>query len=116
MDKKYALYRSMGKRFDTPLVIDGITIKNTDMAILSEGNKLDRLGAGFFRMVNAEDSFEITFPTDEVILVLKGICNIKVDDELIKLEKGDVFYVRKGLTAAISSDGDLEYLFVNLPH
>jgi len=116
MDKKYEVFKKGSYKFDLPMVIDGVTTKNTDMANLSEENDSNRLGFGFFRMDNTEDSFTIeSFPFDEVVVILEGIYNARVGEELIKLKKGDVFYMKKGLNVTFSSDSYVEAFYANYP-
>ncbi len=115
MDKKYEVYKEGTHKYELPMVIDGVTIKNTDMADISEGGSTKRLGFGFFKMDNTEDSFDITSGSDEVVVILKGVYNAKVGDELIKLQKGDVFYMRKGLNVTFSSDCYVEAFYTNFP-
>jgi len=113
MDKKYEVFTKDSYKFDLPIVIDGVTTKNTDMAILSDEGNPNRLGFGFFRMDNTDDSFTVTFSADEVLVILEGIYNAKIGEELIKLGKGDVIYLKKGCTVTFSSDSYVEVFEAN---
>lgn len=114
MNKKFKVFKKGNYNFKH-FIIENKLIKDTSMAILAEEYNPNNLGFGFFKMDNKNDSIDITFPSDEVIIILEGKYNAKIGEESIELKKGDTFYVKKGLKVIFSTSSYVELFFVNYP-
>jgi ethanolamine utilization protein EutQ (cupin superfamily) len=96
-----------------PFVIYDKTLDDTYEITLSEYGSTETLGCGFFKMKN--NSFDLTYPNDEVCIVLKGEVDISAGGETVHLKEGDVFQVKEGLSANLKTDKYVEIFFSSYP-
>ena len=114
MESKYEIYKK-GTCKMAPFIIENKAVKGANIAVLAEENNPKNLGFGIFRMYNTTDLVNITFPSDEVIIILKGKYYAKVGKNEINFDEGDIFYARKGLNVIFGTDSFVEIFFVNYP-
>jgi ethanolamine utilization protein EutQ (cupin superfamily) len=89
------------------------TLDDTFEMTLSKYGSKDDLSCGIFRMRN--NGFELTYPNDEVMLILQGEVEIAVGDETLALRAGDIIQVREGYRAVVRTKSSVEIFFVGYP-
>ncbi len=57
---------------------------------------------------------ETIFTISEVVMVLEGKGNIRIDDEDFPLQKGDVAYIAPGLTRRISNSSEENLVYLSI--
>lgn len=92
--------------YDTP--ID----RAEEITLLPEGVPR-RLGCGFFHMEN--NGFDLTYPREEVMYIINGRLRLVTERSETVLNAGDVLRVPPGLDARISTDSEVDILFVSNP-
>jgi ethanolamine utilization protein EutQ (cupin superfamily) len=112
MNSGYRVFRKGSYEFK-PFQIDGRTLERTFEVSLSEYGSKDNLSCGLFRMRN--NSFSLTYPNDEVMLIVAGEVSIATKEERLKLKKGDILQVKRGLQATVSTSGSVEIFFTGYP-
>jgi ethanolamine utilization protein EutQ (cupin superfamily) len=112
MEKGYRAFKK-GTYELKPFVIDGRRLENAFEISLSEYGSKDHLSCGLFRM--RKNSFSLTYPNDEVMLIVAGEVDITTKDETLKLKKGDVLQVKRGLQARVSTARSVEIFFAGYP-
>jgi ethanolamine utilization protein EutQ (cupin superfamily) len=96
-----------------PFRLDQETLENTYEVTLSEYGSKEAMSCGIFRM--KDNGFELTYPNDEVMLILDGEVEIVAGDETLRLKTGDIIQVREGLKAALQTRSSVEIFFVGYP-
>lgn len=96
------------KPFDTGK--PGTKVFLTDVMTLEES---PRLMAGIMEM--DESSFPWTLEYDEVDYIIEGVLEIKVGDEVVRGEKGDILFIPKGTSIIFDSPGKSKFLYVTYP-
>jgi len=89
------------------------TLEDAFEVTLSEYGSKEDLSCGIFRMKN--NGFELTYPNDEVMLILEGEVEIAAGDDTLALRAGDIIQVREGLRAAVRTKSSVEIFFVGYP-
>jgi len=108
----YRVFKKGSYEFN-PFVIDNKTLENTQEVTLSEyGSKKD-LSCGIFKM--KDNSFELTYPNDEVMLILDGEVEITTGNDHLDLKSGDIIQVRESLKAVVGTKSFVEIFFVGYP-
>lgn len=113
VDKKSGVLCVRGKSvktkpFDTGK--PGTKVFLTDVMTLEES---PRLMAGIMEM--DESSFPWTLEYDEVDYIIEGVLEIKVGDEVVRGEKGDILFIPKGTSIIFDSPGKSKFLYVTYP-
>lgn len=96
-----------------PFLLNG---KNVDRAFevsLSEYASKTDLGCGLFRM--KQNEFDLTYPNDEVMLIVEGQVDFGTSKEEFHLEKGDIIQVREGFHARIRTTDEVVIFFASYP-
>jgi ethanolamine utilization protein EutQ (cupin superfamily) len=96
-----------------PFEIDGRRLEQAFEISLSEYGSKDNLSCGLFRM--RKNSFSLTYPNDEVMLIVAGKVSITAKNETLKLKKGDVIQVKRGLQARVRTASSVEIFFAGYP-
>jgi len=108
----YRVFKKGSYKFN-PFVIYGKTLENTFEITFSEyGSKKD-LSFGIFKMEN--NHFELTYPNDEVMMIMEGGVIITTDNGELNLEAGDIIQVKEGLKATITTKRFVKIFFVGFP-
>jgi len=108
----YRVFKKGSYKFN-PFVIDNKTLENAQEVTLSEyGSKKD-LSCGIFKMKN--NSFELTYPNDEVMLILDGEVKITTSYDHLDLKSGDIIQIKEGLKAVVGTKSFVEIFFVGYP-
>jgi len=108
----YRVFKKGSYKFN-PFVIDNKTLENTQEVTLSEYSSKKDLSCGIFKMKN--NSFELTYPNDEVMLILDGEVKIKAGNDYLDLKSGDIIQVKEGLKAVVGTKSFVEIFFVGYP-
>ena len=108
----YRVFRKGSYEFN-PFRLDQRILENTFEVTLSEYGSREDLSCGIFRMKN--NSFELTYPNDEVMLILDGEVEIAAGDTTLELRAGDIIQVREGLKAVVRTKSSVEIFFVGYP-
>jgi len=96
-----------------PFLLDGRKIDRAFEVSLSEYASKTDLGCGLFRMQKNE--FELTYPNDEVMLIVDGQVSIGTGTGEFHLEKGDIIQVREGFHARIRTTQEVVIFFASYP-
>jgi ethanolamine utilization protein EutQ (cupin superfamily) len=96
-----------------PFVLDNRTLKDTYEVSLSEYGSSEDLGCGVFKM--QRNSFDLNYPNDEVMVILKGHVEIGTENEVVHLEAGDIIQVKEGLKAKVSTKENVEIFYASYP-
>ena len=96
-----------------PFLLDGQKIEGAFEVSLSEYASKTDLGCGLFRMKRNE--FELTYPNDEVMLIVEGQVDFETGKEALHLEKGDIIQVREGFHARIRTSEEVVIFFASYP-
>ena len=112
MEKGYRVFKK-GTNELQPFVIDGLKLEGAFEISLSEYGSKETLSCGLFRMKN--NSFSLTYPNDEVLMIVDGRVEIATQDETLRLGKGDILQVKRGLRATIRTESSVEIFFVGYP-
>ena len=108
----YRVFKKGSYEFN-PFAIDNKILENTYEVTLSEyGSKKD-LSCGIFKMEN--NHFELTYPNDEVMMIMEGGVIITTDNGELNLEAGDIIQVKEGLKATIATKRFVKIFFVGFP-
>jgi ethanolamine utilization protein EutQ (cupin superfamily) len=108
----YRVFRKGSYEFN-PFKLDQRVLDNTFEVTLSEYGSPEDLSCGIFRMKN--NGFELTYPNDEVMLILEGSVEIVAEDSTLELQAGDIIQVREGLKAVVRTKSSVEIFFVGYP-
>jgi ethanolamine utilization protein EutQ (cupin superfamily) len=108
----YRVFRKGSYEFN-PFRLDRRILENTYEVTLSEYGSREDLSCGIFRM--KDNSFELTYPNDEVMLILDGEVEIAAGDTALELRAGDIIQVREGLKAVVRTKSSVEIFFVGYP-
>lgn len=112
MLKNYKVFKKGTYKFE-PFVIGDKKLEDTYEVSLSEYNNIKDLGCGVFKMEN--NFFNLTYPNDEVMMIIEGEVSFDTVNEVINLRKGDIIQVKQGLNAKVSTDSYVEIFFVSYP-
>jgi ethanolamine utilization protein EutQ (cupin superfamily) len=96
-----------------PFRLEAKTLAGTFEATLSEYGSKEDLSCGMFRMKN--NGFELTYPNDEVMLIVAGEVQILVGGDTLTLTAGDIIQVKEGLRAEVRTKTSVEIFFVGYP-
>lgn len=88
----------------------GTKVFLTDIMTLEES---PRLMAGIMEM--DESSFPWTLEYDEVDYIIEGVLEIKIGDEVVRGEKGDILFIPKGTSITFNSPGKSRFMYVTYP-
>lgn len=83
-----------------------------EITLLEEGVP-GRLGCGVFTMEH--NGFSLTYPREEVMMIIDGELTVKTDAGVDFLTAGDILRVSKGLEAQISTESTVRILYVSNP-
>ena len=108
----YRVFRKGSYEFN-PFRLDQKTLDDTYEVTLSEYGSREDLSCGIFRMSN--NGFELTYPNDEVMLILDGEVEIAAGDDTLDLRAGDIIQVREGLRVVVRTKSSVEIFFVGYP-
>ncbi len=108
----YKIFKKGSYKFN-PFVIDNKTLENTQEITLSEYGSKKELSCGIFKMKN--NSFKLTYPNDEVMLILDGEVEIITGNDNLNLKSGDIIQVKEGLKVIVSTKSSVEIFFVGYP-
>jgi ethanolamine utilization protein EutQ (cupin superfamily) len=97
----------------TPFLLDGKKIDRAFEVSLSEFASKTDLGCGLFRM--KQNEFDLTYPNDEVMLIVEGQVDFGIGKEELHLEKGDIIQVREGFHARIRTRDEVVIFFASYP-
>ena len=97
----------------TPFLLDGKKIDRAFEVSLSEFASKTDLGCGLFRM--KQNEFDLTYPNDEVMLVVEGHVDFSTGTEELHLEKGDIIQVREGFHTKIRTTDEVVIFFASYP-
>ena len=112
MKKGYRVFKKGTYEF-IPFVIDGRKLEDAFEISLSEYGSRENLSCGLFKMKT--NSFSLTYPNDEVLLIVAGEVSISTEHETLRLEKGDILQVKRGLHATVSTGSSVEIFFASYP-
>ncbi len=96
-----------------PFLLDGKKIDRAFEVSLSEYASKTDMGCGLFRM--KQNEFELTYPNDEVMLIVEGKVDFGTGKEELHLEKGDIIQVREGFHARIRTTDEVVIFFASYP-
>jgi ethanolamine utilization protein EutQ (cupin superfamily) len=108
----YRIFKKGSYDFN-PFKLDKELLDNTYEVTLSEYGGREDLSCGFFRMT--ENSFEIVYPNDEVMLIMEGEVVLVAGKDRLDLRAGDIIQVKEGLKATVSTKSSVEIFFVGYP-
>lgn len=95
-------------------VVNGEKVKGFSLGVIGEEGNKNNFGCGLGNMKkNGKISFEVLY--NEVSIILKGIFEVKIGDEIFFLTEGDVLFMKKGVFATFLAKTDVETFFVNYP-
>jgi ethanolamine utilization protein EutQ (cupin superfamily) len=109
---RFRVFRKGSYEFN-PFRLEAKILENTFEATLSEYGHKEDLSCGIFRMKN--NGFELTYPNDEVMLILDGEVQIAAGEDTLTLQAGDIIQVREGLRAIVRTKSSVEIFFVGYP-
>jgi ethanolamine utilization protein EutQ (cupin superfamily) len=108
----YRVFRKASYTFN-PFRLETKTLQDTFEVTLSEYGSKEDLSCGIFKMKN--NGFELTYPNDEVMLILAGEVQIIAEEDSLTLQAGDIIQVREGLRAVVRTNSSVEIFFVGYP-
>jgi ethanolamine utilization protein EutQ (cupin superfamily) len=94
-----------------PLEFDGQAPKDTYYAELGKDSR-ENMRFGIFKMKNNSIDGGI-YPFDEVIIILKGSVNIKINGNVESLKEGDVIEIKKDSHPILETEEFVELFFVS---
>lgn len=112
MEGEVKVYKKSGYSLK-PFLLDGRKIEGAFEVSLSEYASKTDLGCGLFRMKRNE--FELTYPNDEVMLIVEGQVDFRTGKEELHLEKGDSIQVREGFHARVRTTAEVTIFFASYP-
>jgi ethanolamine utilization protein EutQ (cupin superfamily) len=108
----FKVFRKGSYEFN-PFRLEAKTLEGTFEVTLSEYGSKEDLSCGIFKMKN--NGFELTYPNDEVMLILEGEVQIVAGEQTLTLQGGDIIQVREGLRAEVRTKSSVEIFFVGYP-
>jgi len=108
----YRIFKKGSYDFN-PFILDKEKLENTYEVTLSKYGSREDLSCGIFRMT--ENSFELVYPNDEVMLILEGEVVLVAGKDRLDLRTGDIIQVKEGLKATVSTKDYVEIFWVGYP-
>lgn len=93
--------------------LDGTPVERArEVTLLAEGVP-GSLGCGVFEM--ERNGFSLTYPREEVMMILSGEIDVTVDGTVTRVCPGDILRVSKGLVAELNVPDHVRILYVSNP-